>query len=521
MRLKNIIYAAGLAWICGACADDYMDTTPERYVDKGTIFESADNAKLAVNGVCRLMYKQCLGTQGYNGEGTIKLFYGNYMGNDFQKSNLTGWQTTINSGYLENNTAINDYYPWFYYYKLIVNANAIVNNIDDATGTESDKQFIKAQGLTLRAYAYTMLSQFYCNRWQDSNNGSTRGLPLRLDESTGDLAPSTLAEVYAQIYQDLDEAIGYYEASGIERDDEYLPDLNVAHCTYARAALIREDWATAAKHAPLGRAGYSLMSVNEYVEGGFNTPNQEWIWSTNGDKVQSLFYYGFFAYLGSNANAIQCRSYPGAISKELYDQIPETDIRRGMFLAPVESDGITDYSARVTSGPLYDRAQNEYGNKIYATSYIFPYMQFKFQCAEDYYGCGDINHFRASEMYLIEAEADCHLGKDAEARSLLAQLVKDSGRDPEYSCAKSGNDLLTEVRLYRRIELWGEGFDFFDYKRWKLPRVRKTSAEGGSFKSNFQGTLNPEDRNGWTYVYPYRETAYNGAFSSGPIKTED
>lgn len=522
MKLKNMMYAIGLAWTCGACTGDYLDTTPESYVDKGTIFESTENAKLAVNGICRLMYKQCLGTQGYNGEGTIKLFYGDYMGNDFQKSNYTGWQTTINSGYIENNTAINNYYPWFYYYKLIVNANAIINNIDAATGTDDERKFLKAQGLTVRAYAYTMLSQIYCYRWQDSNNGTTRGLPLRLDESTGDLAPSTLAEVYEQIYADLDEAIRNYEECDEDRDDVYLPDLNVAHCTYARAALIREDWATAAEHAPLGREGYSLMSVSDYVDSGFNTPNSEWIWSTSGAMTQTLHYYGFFAYLGSSSNTIMCRSYPGAISKELYDQIPETDIRRGMFLAPQESDGITDYSARVTTGPLYNRAQSEYGDKLYATSYIFPYMQFKFQCSEDYFGCGDINHFRSSEMYLIEAEACCHIaGREADARRLLEELVRDSGRDPQYACTKSGDELLTEVRLYRRIELWGEGFDWFDYKRWNLPRVRKTSDEGGSFKSNFQGTLNPEDRNRWTYVYPYRETAYNGAFSSGPVLTED
>lgn len=532
MKLRNVIYAAALAWVCGSCADDYLDTAPESDVSKETIFESVENAKLAVNGLSRLMYRQYLSTQGYNGEGTIKLFYGNYMGNDFQKSNLTGWQTTINSGYLENNTAVNDYYPWFYYYKLIVNANAIIHNIDDAVGestateaqVQAQKQFIKAQGLTVRAYAYTMLSQLYCYRWQDSNGGSTRGLPLRLDESTGDLPSSTLAEVYAQIYQDLDEAIGYYEAAANEkqeRSDKYAPNVDVAHCVYARAALIREDWATAATHAALGRAGYSLMSVSDYEDGGFNAPNQEWIWGTYGGTVQNLFYYGFFAYLGSNANAIQCRSYPGAISKELYDQIPETDIRRGMFLAPVESDGITDYSARVTSGTLYNRAQNEYGDKLYSTSYIFPYMQFKFQCADDYYGSGDINHFRASEMYLIEAEADCHTGNESSARQLLEELVRDSGRDPQYACTKSGDDLLTEVRLYRRIELWGEGFDWFDYKRWRLPRVRKTSAEGGSFKSNFAGTLEPEERNNWTYVYPYRETAYNGAFSSEVVQTEE
>lgn len=523
MKLKNLIYAAGLALVCGACAGDYLDTLPESSSKKEVIFETTDNARVAINGICRLMYKQCLGTQGFNGEGTIKIFYGNYPGNDYQKCNLTGWQNTINSRYIENNTSIYDYYPWYYYYRVIGNANSVILNIDKASGTEKERQFIKAQALTIRAYAYTMLTQIYCSRWQDSNNGASAGLPLRLDDTTTDLPNSTLGEVYKQIYKDLDDAIENYELSKLDREDYYTPNIDVANCVYARAALIREDWATAAKYAPKAvEEGYGLMNVSDYVDGGFNTPNDEWIWGSDGSVLQRLFYYGFFAYQGSNANATQCRSYPAAISKELYDQIPATDVRRGMFLRVEEGDGITDYSVRVSSSksPLYKRAKEEYSDKLYSTSYIFPYMQFKFQCTDNY-GCGDINHFRVSEMYLIEAEADYHLGKEAEARQLMEELIRDSGRDPEYSCTKSGEALLDEIRLYRRIELWGEGFDWFDYKRWKLPRIRKTSAEGGSFRSNFAGTALPTDLNNWTWVYPYRETAYNDSFSSGPVQTED
>lgn len=525
MKLKNLIYIATLLLAGTSCSDSYLDTTPEGSVGKETIFESTENAKLAINGICRAMYMQYLGTQAYNGEGTIKLLYGNYPGADYQKSNRTGWQLTINSMYMENNTVTQDYYPWYYYYKLIGNANAVLANIDAAEGKEVERRFIKAQALTFRAYAYTMLSQLYCDRWQDSNNGATRGLPLRLDESNGDLAPSTLAEVYKQIYQDLDEAIAYfeecYDESGLDREDFYTPNLDVANCVYARAALIREDWATAAKYAPKAvEMGYELMSVDEYVDGGFNTPNYEWIWASDGSSLQRLLYYGFFAYQGSNANTIMCRTYPAAISKELYDQIPESDVRRYMFLRVEDGDDIEDYSVQAkTNGSLYKRAKNEYGSKLYSTSTIYPYMQFKFQCGDNY-GCGDVNHFRVSEMYLIEAEADYHLGKEAEARRLLEELVCGSGRDPEYSCDKSGEELLEEIRLYRRIELWGEGFDWFDLKRWKLPRVRKTSAEGGSFKSNFAGTLEPEDANNWVWVYPYSETAYNGLINSVIDQTE-
>lgn len=204
--------------------------------------------------------------------------------------------------------------------------------MENMAGTESDKNYIKAQALTFRAYSYFMMSQLYCYRWADSNNGASRGLPLRLDLSTGELAASSLGEVYAQVYSDLDEAIAAYNASDNKRasNDNYSPDLSVAYAIYARAALTRQDWSNAAKYATLARQGYSLMTNEDYLS-GFNTPNDEWIWSVYSAPDQTLYYYGFFAYQGSNSSANICRNYPCAMSKALYDQIPETDIRRTMF----------------------------------------------------------------------------------------------------------------------------------------------------------------------------------------------
>ena len=135
-------------------------------------------------------------------------------------------------------------------------------------------------------------------------------------------------------------------------------------------------------------------------------------------------------------------------------------------------------------------------------------MQFK-QTAKAMPGVGELNLFRSSEMYLIEAEADCHLGKDLEAQQLLVALNASSGRDPEYTCTKTGEELLDEVRLYTRIELWGEGHDWFNYKRWGLPIVRKSSAKGGNFLTQLAVTIKPTDNNGWTWVLPSSEVDYN------------
>jgi len=255
------------------------------------------------------------------------------------------------------------------------------------------------------------------------------------------------------------------------------------------------------------------MSNDDYLNGGFSTPNSEWIWSSYSAPDQTLYYFSFFAMQGSNSSANLCRSYPCAISKELYDRIPQTDVRRQMFLAPREGEKYNTANGRVTSGPLLERARKDYVDKIYSTSFIYAYMQFKFLCTSQP-GVGQLNHFRSAEMYLIEAEANCRLGgKDKEVQALLQALVKDSGRDPQYVCNKTGDDLLEEVKLYRRIELWGEGFDWFDLKRWRQPIVRHAHPLG-SFHTQFAVSVQPEDGNRWTWVYPAKEVDYNGALDS-------
>ena len=71
---------------------------------------------------------------------------------------------------------------------------------------------------------------------------------------------STLAETYTQIYKDLDEAISLYGESGMNRKegDVWMPNVNVAHAIYARAALTKQDYAKALSEAKLAREGLSI-----------------------------------------------------------------------------------------------------------------------------------------------------------------------------------------------------------------------------------------------------------------------
>lgn len=508
-NLYRTIIITIIASISFACSSDYLDTLPTESIGTPTVFESTDNARLAINGIAKLMTIQYLGSQGFNGEGTIKMYYGNYPGNHFNVA-LSGWASIINGLYHENITSSYDYYPWFYYYMLIGNANAVIVNIDEAVGPESEKSFIKAQALTYRAYAYTMLAQIYSYRWKDSNNGASSGLVLRTDMSDGEMPLSTLKETYDLIYKDLDDAISLFKSSGLERasNENYLPTLQVAHATYARAALNREDYPKAEVNAALARVGFPLMNLAEY-NAGFCDPTSEWIWSCYGASDETLYYYSYFAYIGYNSNASAVRSYPKRISQELYNTIPATDVRRDMFLDPLNDKYTTSTGLASTNSPLYKRAF-EIKPDIYPTAKIGAHMQFKIK-NKDNPGVGNLNLFRSSEMYLIEAEAQHFQNNPTGAQATLKELTATSGRDPNFTTTATGTELLNQIKKYRAIELWGEGFDWFDHKRWADPIVRKEHKDGGNFMTVLAVTIKPEENNKWTWRIPAKETDYNDA----------
>ncbi|NHB67661.1 RagB/SusD family nutrient uptake outer membrane protein [Perlabentimonas gracilis] len=503
LRVKLLILAGVL--MLTSCGKDYLDTEPTNTTATSTIFETTENAKLAINGINKLMTRQYLSSQGFNGEGTIKMYYGNYPGNNFFL-NLPTWAPIINFRYLENVTSIYNYYPWYYYYMLVGNANSVIHNIDDATGPDSDKQFIKAQAITYRAYSFFMLSQLYSNRWMDSNNGSTEGIVLRTDLSTGDQALATLGETYEQIYSDLEEAIELFTLSGKSRERNYDIDINVAYAIYARAALTREDYETAATMAANARNGYPLMSNTEYAA-GFHAPTSEWIWSSWGSSDETLYFYSYHAYIAYNSSASAVRNYPKCISKELLEKVPDSDIRKELFLDP---NGLEYTLANGMAGSDLDSVARERFPSLYSTATVYAYMQFKIS-AEDIPGVGHLNHFRSSEMVLTEAEAKYFLGDEDGARQALTELNLDSGRDPNYSTSNTGDDLLEEIKFYRSFELWGEGFDWFDMKRWGDDIVRKSPANGGNFITDLAVTIPANDptKNKWTWMIPQRETDFN------------
>lgn len=519
------------ATLLASCGSDYLETKPTASVSSTEAVATTDMAYKALNGIARCQTTQHYAfSQGFAGENAIMRLYENLPSQNYNYNYYaSGWAPIHNQTFHNRTSTIYDGYAWYYYYQLIGQANRIIAHIDAATGSDEDKKFIKASALSFRAYSYEKLIHYYCYRWQDSNNGASQGVVLRLDESTGDAPFATLAETVAQIYKDCQEAITLFGESGIDRpaSEVWIPNVNVAHAVYARAALFSQDYQTAVDQAKLAKQGYPLMSNDSYAA-GFCEPTSEWIMGSYGDDSENNFYWSYGTQGACNGYYATADGNPtgaGTIGHELISRIPNNDARKQNFLTEdkfpnldltKESPyyytfgilGMMDDNIYEQADSIVKAHQAKGLTTPYQAGFYYLDANLKFYVKAQP-GVGYIPFIRSSEMVLIEAEANYFLGKTAEAQAALVELNATSGRNPEYTCTKTGEELLSEIQDYRCLELWGEGFEWSDFKRWNKAVVRKSFAEGGNAHTSVAITINPEDGNKWTWGVPLNETDYN------------
>ncbi|MGN0237701.1 MAG: RagB/SusD family nutrient uptake outer membrane protein [Lepagella sp.] len=132
------------------------------------------------------------------------------------------------------------------------------------------------------------------------------------------------------------------------------------------------------------------------------------------------------------------------------------------------------------------------------------------------YGSCQLPWMRASEMALTKAEALYMLSREGEAKAAFNEFQ--SKRVAGFSSTKSGAALLDEIKISRRAELWGEGHNFFDLKRWGERHERREWVANDPTSGNVcpgerltEEQMSPAYCNGWRLPIPQREFEYNRA----------
>ncbi len=451
--MKKIIIAVSALMFLASCKKEFLDASPTNAVAETDAFTTVANGETVMNGIYRYLYSR-FDNQNTPGQGGVMLMT-DFMGEDVHQA-VANWYSPSNGagGWLNQKNPDNSYcaYPFRMYYRCIGNANAIIENADNAAGTPADRSRLKAEALTMRAWSYFYLVQIYAKRYDASTTNSQLGVSMPLSSKQIQLPRSTVEEVYTQINKDLTDAVAAFGTGSAPRNKSHL-SLRAAYSIWARVALVQQKWATAAQYANqvLTLGGFSLMSNTQYQAGFNDINNPEWIWGAFIQADQGDTFGSYLAQISYNGNTTYIRGTPKRINQALYNLITATDVRKKMW----------EPAPTATNFPLPSTA--------FART---PYMSRKFSI-RNLPTIGDVPYIRLAEMYLIIAEANARIGGANEAQAKAALLTLAVNRDPSYTLStNTGQALIDEIMVHRRVEFWAEGHRWFDLKRLNQPLDR-------------------------------------------------
>lgn len=495
--MRKIIYSfafiVAAVFIFSACSKDFLDNYPTDSVSSYGVTSSTGTAMAALNGIHRSLYVR-YGSQGRGGIGAW-YYHMDEQGED-HVFNYATWTTHLRWLHRQATNSYNES-PYLMFYSWIANANILINGIDENTaGTQEDKDVIVGQALLYRAWCHLNLVQQWANRYVPGATNSQLGIAIMTEDVPEGQSRATVEEVYAQINQDIDDAILLLD--GKPRTNKSHLDVSVGRGLKARVALTMGNYSTASSYAVQARDGYALMdSATYYLGFRINSESSdEFMWASQIVEDQTDKWANYGAYVSRNFSSTSIRRNPRSINSLLYDMISPTDVRK------------TNYS--VTG----DHENLQPGIEIVSSAARFPYTNQKLIAVSTADSRVDIPHMRISEMYLIEAEAEARLGNDGPAAAALYEMAV--ARDPSYTLStNTGQDLIDEILIQRRIELWGEGFRFLDLKRLNMDLDRT----GSNHKSSINGNLMqvPAGDNRWTSLIPQAEMDANPNMVQNPL----
>lgn len=482
----------------------------------------------------------------FNGEPWTMMQCGDALSQDaYSPMGLSGNSMFISPEFFANASYWMPQTPWLYYVGMIDMTNYYLSQLDSFKASDSEKARAEGVMRILRANSYLRLMQLFGARWEDSNDGAVPVAPILTEWGNLELPAASMREIRDFCKSDLEFAIATLGDTAF--DNKIIPDADVARGLLVRLSMLCHDWNTAAQQSAVLVEKFPL-TTNSQLKAGFFTPVDSWIWT-----APEADYYSDGLLLGYNsfqASAAVNGSYPlfwncgnqlGCIDRSLFLSIPEGDVRRELFVMPetlkasfIKEDNFFS-SAYVDPSNMAFASGSQLNNFALAMlddnrpagvdmniadsqtgKFLISHFgtQFKFWGSKTgmYSNNDNVCLMRADEFLLSRAEALYELGDQTGAIACLTEL--NSMRIPGYKCSATGDALREEIRLTRRIELWGEGHSFFDFKRWNIPMERKAWKQNdltsGNWPESVARSYKTSDLNGWRYLVP------RCAFQSNP-----
>ncbi|MCH7411772.1 RagB/SusD family nutrient uptake outer membrane protein [Belliella sp. DSM 111904] len=440
--MKNIfrIFLVCLVLLSTSCNEDLLTPVPPTQFSDLVVFDSPERIEQLMNG----LYATAKNGQFLGGRYFV---YNDIRAEEFSNrttNGVTGFSTWQHTTVSTTNEVVN---LWEVAYLLINRANIFINGVSNTSTIPNDQiQAYVAEARFLRGMTYFYLLQLYARPYT-LDNGASPGLPLRLqpelDDQNNDLARSTVAEVYAQILDDLNFA------------ETNLPLTNGSN--YSNTTKAHRNTAIAFKtrvYLVMGQHANVITEANKIV-------SQSAPFTASSGVPHAL-----------QANINDVFSPPYTTTESIFSMpftdlnLPGTQNGLGSYYNPGPR-GIGDYSLNLQTGvfttSVFD-SQNDAraGWMFFNTSNEFTYLN-KFPVGPQHLDYAPV--IRYAEVLLNLSEALARSGQDNARALALLNAVRTRSNPSGALSGLSGNQLVDAIMAERRLELIGEGFRSIDLLR--------------------------------------------------------
>jgi len=571
MNKIQIVLLGAVVLVLSSCGDNWLNREPYG----GTILESQyqkldDKLEGSLRGVYSMLYTYS--DHDAFGQRSIDM-YGDLLSGDMALTSKTyGWFFQDEQ---QETRAERSGYMWLYYYRMMTNINSVIHTVKEETpildavnayglpndglhviGTDGDTIYTYteaeakmanyyAQALTLRAFVYDKLINFYCptmsHIYYDGNAATGfyittyPAFPLYTEDNYQEVQPmAMLSEVYDLVESDLETAIAYFDAfrANVTRENKLMADINVARATLAYACinkallasnydeempLVKDPMTKALKHAEdiIFSGEYRIIPNDRLTMTGFNNVDDEsWIWGEDVSVETATGLGSFFGQCDIHSYSYAWSGDTKVIDKELYDFIPSWDGRKHWF-----NDGSKNATFTLCpDGKFFSekckvKTLEDYKNLSTAADDL------------DREWLSDNVYLRIEAVYLMAAEAAYFLHDQTKAITYLDAILSerldwenpDAATEYEAMKATLVDREAFAQELYRnwRLEMWGEGYGLQTFRR--LNYLYRYARSGGEPDKVYRGSNHLYDKSKpitytdeiYTMMIPSSELNYN------------
>lgn len=381
-------------------------------------------------------------------------------------------------------------------YTRIMGANAVMDYLDDVSGSVAEKAKVKAQALALRAYYYWFLVNLYGKPY--STDKQALGVPLKLSSylEKNDIPRNTVEEVYDQIVIDLLEAEALFktlpEAEWDKKDRRV--NLPFVQLFLSRVYLYMENWEQALAYGEkVFGYSYSLLDLNAIPDPSpakkpdpkpksnptskaeedallypdyftWDNPEVIFLFGNKSDVIRGpMRQVGHTDYNvdeEGNMTPIHTSVWTVCIvSDDLVQCYEENDLRKSRYLVWEDNQtGVPVYRVPVSKLPVGQGYRIQDVNE--------GHWGIAFKITEAYLNVAEA----AAKIYQLEGDGKCYT-KAVDLMNRLREQRFAGGSNYRY-VPNSADDLVNFVRAERRREFCFENHRWFDLRRYGMEEIQ-------------------------------------------------